>query len=719
MNTTETTGVVDEPSSDRRPSLRRRLAVVLVGMSLLSVLVLGAYNFLVARSLLSDAVERQLENHQAGQVRALVNGLDRISQAVGLLARAGATVEALTTMGDGFRELEREARPLSARQLDELERVYVDSLASTAITSPPDVLVPDDPATRHVQYHYLAANPFPADERHQLAEAPGDTTAYGRAHAASHRQLVELRDGFGLGDILLVDAQGTVVYSTDKRIDLGTDALVGPLRHPGLRDVVEQRLSQVGVSETVFVDFRPYLPASGQPVMLAAATVSDGTEIIGAVVAEVPAPALNALTTFDGQWRASGLGATGESYVVGADRLMRSDARLWLEDPDAYLAALDDAGYAPDLSDAIAAAGTTVLQQPVRTASVDAAFDREPFSGRAGDYLDRPALTVSGLLPSNDLDWVVVSQLLTAEANEPLGDFNRLLLVTALMLVPLVAVAGLFLADRITRPVTPVVETATAVAGGDLSARAPELGRHEIGDVGRRLNALTAELAEQRAARTAEEHEITQLLQSILPARLVDELRVGHVAATDLADTATVIALTVHGPLERHDLAPEEALQASARLSQILEDTATRLDIERVRSASEHHLFAAGLGAPDVAADVAATFVTDVGVSFDTFTDETGIDVDYHAGLAAGDVVAGLVHPNTFTYSVFGEPARTALAIDAVATDGQILIHRSAADRLRDDWDLAPADGLVDLRGEPVDATMLVTRQPAASPDDR
>ena len=69
-----------------------------------------------------------------------------------------------------------------------------------------------------------------------------------------------------------------------------------------------------------------------------------------------------------------------------------------------------------------------------------------------------------------------------------------------------------------------------------------------------------------------------------------------------------------------------------------------------------------------------AASVTDAGVSLRAFADETGLDVGCHAGLAAGDVVAGLVHPNTFTYSVFGEPARTALAIDAVATDG----HRMA-----------------------------------------
>jgi HAMP domain-containing protein len=717
-HTTDTTVAVDEQSGRRRPSLRRRLAFVLIGMSLLSVLVLGIYNYFVARSVLTTTIERQLENHQAGQMRALVNGFDRLGDAVSLLARAEPTVDALTTMSDSFHDLERQAPPLSAQQLGDLEQLYVDSLAPSTITSPPEELVPDNPATRYVQYHYAAANPFPADERDGLADAPGDATAYGRAHAKAHPQLVELRDAFGLGDILLVDAQGTVVYSTDKRIDVGTDALTGPLRHPGLRDVVEQRLSQVTAGETVFVDFRPYLPASGEPVMFAAATVSDGTEIIGAIVAEIPLEALNALTTFDGGWRQTGLGSTGESYVVGADRLMRSDARLWLEDPDAYLATLDDAGYAPELGDAITTTGTTVLQQPVRTESVDDAFDLEPFIGRADDYLGRPALTASGLLPSRDLDWVVVSELATAEAYAPLSDFNRLLLITALILVPLVAAAGLVLADRITRPVTPVVEAAAAVARGDLTARAPDLGRQEIGDVGRRLNALTEELAEQRAARTAEEHEITQLLQSILPMRLVDALRAGEVDATDLADTATVIALTVHGPLERHDLAPEDAVRASARLSQLLEDTAARLDIERVRSASEHHLFAAGLGAPDVAADVAATFVTEIGAAFDAFATETGIDVGYHAGLAAGAVIAGLVHADTFTYSVFGEPARTALAIDAVASDGQILIDRSAADQLRDQWELEPADDLVDLRGEPIDAMMLVARLPATA-DDR
>ncbi len=32
-----------------------------------------------------------------------------------------------------------------------------------------------------------------------------------------------------------------------------------------------------------------------------------------------------------------GLGDTGESYIVGADRTLRTDTRAWLEDPDDYL----------------------------------------------------------------------------------------------------------------------------------------------------------------------------------------------------------------------------------------------------------------------------------------------------------------------------------------------------------------------------------------------
>jgi methyl-accepting chemotaxis protein len=42
--------------------------------------------------------------------------------------------------------------------------------------------------------------------------------------------------------------------------------------------------------------------------------------------------------TYDGNWEETGLGASGETYLVGSDYLMRSNGRFLLEDKESYLA---------------------------------------------------------------------------------------------------------------------------------------------------------------------------------------------------------------------------------------------------------------------------------------------------------------------------------------------------------------------------------------------
>ena len=58
-------------------------------------------------------------------------------------------------------------------------------------------------------------------------------------------------------------------------------------------------------------------------------------------------------------------------YVVGADRLLRSQSRLWIEDPDEFLDEIDD----DSLRGLVQAFNSPVGLQPVDTEPVRAAFE--------------------------------------------------------------------------------------------------------------------------------------------------------------------------------------------------------------------------------------------------------------------------------------------------------------------------------------------------------
>jgi class 3 adenylate cyclase len=115
----------------------------------------------------------------------------------------------------------------------------------------------------------------------------------------------------------------------------------------------------------------------------------------------------------------------------------------------------------------------------------------------------------------------------------------------------------------------------------------------------------------------------------------------------------------------------------------------------------------AGLDTPETAVSTAAKFALEASATIERFADELGIDVIHRVGMSAGDVISGLLNVDQLTYGVFGDPPRTALALNAVAGPSQILVDGDTAADLGPEWDLQPARGLIDLRGDPVSAVVL------------
>jgi class 3 adenylate cyclase len=167
------------------------------------------------------------------------------------------------------------------------------------------------------------------------------------------------------------------------------------------------------------------------------------------------------------------------------------------------------------------------------------------------------------------------------------------------------------------------------------------------------------------------------------------------------------VAVTVSGVFDTTGGDPEATVDLATRVSRELEDLAAALGAERVHSASDLHMFVAGLGAPDPAVGTAARFAVEAGAAIGAVAQELDADVGFRAGISAGDVVSGLLDVDKLTYSLFGDPPRTALRLNAIAGPNQILVDEHAATLLGADWDLQPATGLIDLHGETVAAQML------------
>lgn len=713
------------PDRGATRGLRRSLARRLILVALLATLVVGVPIFFEARALLTNGIQNQLRNGQASQARAIAGGLEFVGDSVSVIARDAATVQSLSDFAVAFDQLSNQPDLLDAEETRALETYYrtvvIPTLSETGLPLPTDPeLLPRSEAARYLQYHYLVTSPFQSGDGASLVEAAADESAYAEAHIKHHPSLDQARRALGFSDLILLDANGTIVYSAQKRTDLGRNLDIDTLLGIGITSL-PRRLAAAAIGEPVLVDFAPNPAADGAPTLLGAAALYGPEGTIGAVVVEIPISALNRITTANAQWSQIGLGETGETYVVGQDLTMRSDSRLWLEDPAAYLDTLVTQKYPDELGESIARFGTTVLLQPVDTKPVATAFDGERFTGRARDYLGRPTLSVSERIDNDQLNWVVVAEISTEESGQPLSAYIRRLLITAAILVPLVGLAGLVLADRFTRPFAPVVETAARMAGGDLDVDIANLGSNEVSDVARRLTDLAAFLRQQDQTLAEEELETARLLRSVLPERLVERFRSGDSDIDDVVDNVTAVAITVTGLAEDSSVDPDTAAELGARVSHYLEEAAAQLGLERVRSSAGQHVFLSGLDQPTIEGHRAAHYAFSIGRLLERFVAETGVTAGYRIGMSSGKVISGLLESDLLTYGVFGEPPQAALVLASVAAAGQILVDRQTADELEDAWLLEPVSGLVDLRGEAIDAMSLVgdpSGSSALAPDD-
>ena len=426
----------DAKGKARLRSSRRSLATTLIIVALIAVAVLGVVNIFYASNLLNSTIEAQLSSVGEERAVAVRDGVARLRASVSAVARDQSVADALSDLSLGFAGLVEDETDLDPTEEQSLEDFYAGTISGTPGLSEttPASLLPTTGAGRYLQYHYIVENPDA--DRSALVDA-GDGSSYSAAHAAHHPVLLERARTLGVEDLFLISMEpiGTIVYTTDKNIDFATSLESGPYAGSRLAATIMDRLSAVPIGETILVDFEGYVPNDGRPTMFAVAAVRREAQVIGAVAVSLSDGVLSDILTFSDRWADIGLGRSGEIYIVGSDRLMRSVSRFWVEDPDGYLAAVEKQGYPPEVLEAIERNGSTVLAQPVETKAVDAALEDRTFNDTTDNYLGTKTRTIARPLRFRDLDWVIVAGFASSDATRPIRDYLWSLGLIALILI--------------------------------------------------------------------------------------------------------------------------------------------------------------------------------------------------------------------------------------------------------------------------------------------
>jgi signal transduction histidine kinase len=302
-------------------------------------------------------------------------------------------------------------------------------------------------------------------------------------------------------------------------------------------------------------------------------------------------------------------------------------------------------GIAALLGNAAARAGVTDLPQGLTPDDLDtkallAGTEQSNQEGRTAFVAD-PLQVVDGNTPV-----VVLTQRVETQ---PLGRAGPFLLLAGAAALVVAAVVALYLARRLTRPLTAMGQTTDRIAGGDLSARV-DLGRHpddELAGLARALDGMAAQL---EAARGLEREFL---------------LSVSHDLRTPLTSISGYAEAIADGTVERREEQKRAAEVVGAEARRLERLVADLLDLARL-DAHEFSLTPRPVDAAEVVGEAVDAFqpsARDIGV-------ELAVDVPASAPVDAdperlGQVVANLVE-NALKY------ARTRVTVGVSSFNGTL-----------------------------------------------
>ncbi len=261
-------------------------------------------------------------------------------------------------------------------------------------------------------------------------------------------------------DLFLIHPQGEIFYTVMHESDYHTNILTGKYADSGLGQIVRKTLE---TKKFAVSDFAPYEPSNGEPAaFIAQALINKNGKVDMVVALQLSDKAIS-----DIMQERTGMGKTGESYLIGSDKLMRSNSFL---DPEIH---------------SIKASFANPTEGSVNTEASRAAIEL----GETGeklilDYRGTPVLSAYTPLKVGDTTWAVIAEIDEAEAFASIKAMEWLLGGIALLAAFLTILMINYSTKLITTPLSLLNQHFKILAKGKLvDDDVKYLAKDEIGEL--------------------------------------------------------------------------------------------------------------------------------------------------------------------------------------------------------------------------------------------
>ena len=297
-----------------------------------------------------------------------------------------------------------------------------------------------------------------------VAEAFSPQDAQGEYFFEKYAQI------YGYYDLFLINSDGYCFFSAAKEADYQTNLANGKYADSGLGKLFRKLINS---KEYGMADFAPYAPSNNEPAAFIAQPVLHEGEVEIVVALQLSLEAINGIMQ-----QREGMGETGETYLVGPDKLMRSDSFL------------DPANHTVKASFANPSTG-----------SVNTEATKLALSGKEGtkiikDYNGNTVQSAFTHLKVGDVTWALISEIDESEVLRPVKALRNSIIIVGFIIALIVAAGAYFIAQMISKPLLKGVEFASAVAKGDLTVEIDVDQKDEIGILAQALKDMVTSLRE-------------------------------------------------------------------------------------------------------------------------------------------------------------------------------------------------------------------------------
>ncbi|MCW8826017.1 MAG: methyl-accepting chemotaxis protein, partial [Gammaproteobacteria bacterium] len=425
-----------------------------------------------------------------------------------------------------------------------------------------------------LQYRFIQANPNSLGEKDKL-DSLGDNTTYSRNHEIYHPIFRDYLQKFEYYDIFIADPDsGDIVYSVFKELDFTTSLKTGAFAQSGIGEAFRKANQLSGADDTALTDFAPYGPSYQDQAAFIASPIFESGKKVAILIFQMPIGKINNMMTQHGNWRDVGLGESGETYIVGADKMAKSISRFLIEDQEGYLEALRSGGTPSSTVETIGAKQSNIGLQRIDTRGVNAAV-----SGQSGfdifpDYRGVPVLSAYAPLKINGLDWVIMAEIDEEEAFRPIDNLVSsivmAIVIIALAVTGIGMVISLWFAGTIAKPIVKLSDTIVEIeSNSDLTKRVDINSNDELGAAATAFNSMISTMAQsislvndaasQLAATAEETAVITEETSQAVDIQLSETTQVAT-AITEMNSTVEEVASNTTRTAEAANAANNEVV---------------------------------------------------------------------------------------------------------------------------------------------------------------